>query len=38
MKFQIITEKGSKIELELGQEVVLSLDDKKIKISIIETK
>jgi len=38
MKFTIITEKGSKIELELGQEVVLSLDEKKIKISIIETK
>lgn len=38
MKFKIITPKGSEIEMELGQEVVLSLDEKKIVISIKETE
>ena len=42
MKFKITTEKGSEIEMELGQEVDLTLEDKKTKvkknvlISIIE--
>lgn len=36
MKFFIKTEKGSEIEMELGQEIDLSLDDKEIIISIKE--
>jgi hypothetical protein len=36
MKFTITTEKGSKIEMELGQEVDLTIDDRNILISIIE--
>ena len=36
MKFTITTEKGSKIEMVLGQEVDLTIDNKKILISIIE--
>lgn len=34
--FKIITEKNSIIEMELGQEIELSLDDKRIIISIKE--
>jgi|TARA_Y100000310_G_C20475020_1_gene711961 hypothetical protein len=36
MKFKITTEKGTEIEMELGQEIDLTIGDKKVLISIIE--
>lgn len=36
MKFKITTEKGTIIEMESGQEIVVELDDKEFIISIQE--
>jgi len=36
MKFKITTEKGTQIQMELGQELEIELDDKIIIISIKE--